>query len=221
MKPELRRRLVEAVGAGAVKDGELVVPRTAEQVAAVCRLCHESGLPVSVASGDGAQRGVVAGVLLSLRALDAITVDAAHGVLRAQAGAKLAAVAAAAGRAGTALAATADGSAERLGSALAVGSLPRRAVLSLELVLSDGTRVRTGSELPKDVTGYDLTALVLGSRGAMAVIVEASLRLAPHSALPGGLRANFPLARGREGELTHRLRRAFDPLGRLRPDLER
>jgi len=218
MKAELRSGLVDALGQAAVGDGDMVSPSTPEAVVAVCQLCHEYRVPITVASGDGGQRGVVAGILISLRGLDAVSLDAERGVLRAGAGATLTAVRTAATRAGMALAAPVDGPGERLGSVVALGSLPRRAVLSLDLVSSAGVRVRTGSELGKDVTGYDLTALVLGSHGALAVVIGASLRLVPAAAAA----SSFPLARGgREGTITGLLRRAFDPAGQLRPDLER
>ncbi|GAC1345367.1 MAG: hypothetical protein NVSMB29_19550 [Candidatus Dormibacteria bacterium] len=222
MKAELRRLLVDALGREAVGDGDLVVPATPEAVVAACQLCHQRRVPITVASGTGEQRGVVAGILVSLSALDAIAVDERRAVVRAQAGATLSAIRAAAARTGLLLAAPVDHPGERLGSALALGALPRRVVLALDLVLAGGARVRTGSDLGKDVTGYDLTALVLGSRGALGVVLGASLRLVPEGTAPAGGGSAYPVAHGgREGALTMALRRAFDPAGQLRPDLER
>jgi D-lactate dehydrogenase (cytochrome) len=52
-------------------------------------------------------------------------------------------------------------------------------VLSLECVLADGTLVRTASRARKSSAGFDLTSLVTGSEGTLAVVTEATLRLQP------------------------------------------
>ncbi|MCP4201358.1 MAG: FAD-binding oxidoreductase [bacterium] len=53
----------------------------------------------------------------------------------------------------------------------------RKWVLGLEAVLADGTVLRTGSDARKDVAGYNLTQLLVGSEGTLAVITAAVLRL--------------------------------------------
>jgi glycolate oxidase len=52
-------------------------------------------------------------------------------------------------------------------------------VLGLEAVLPNGSIIRTGGKLAKDVAGYDLTKLLIGSEGTLAVITEAILKLIP------------------------------------------
>jgi len=55
-------------------------------------------------------------------------------------------------------------------------------VLGLEVVLADGSVIRTGGRLVKDTAGYSLTHLIVGSQGTLGIITEATLRLRP---LPG------------------------------------
>lgn len=59
----------------------------------------------------------------------------------------------------------------------------REAVLGLKVVLPDGRLISMGHRTVKGVTGYDLTALMIGSEGTLGVIVEATLKLRP---LPRG-----------------------------------
>jgi glycolate oxidase len=52
-------------------------------------------------------------------------------------------------------------------------------VIGLEAVLPNGEVIKTGGKLAKDVAGYDLTSLLVGSEGTLAVITEAILKLIP------------------------------------------
>jgi len=55
----------------------------------------------------------------------------------------------------------------------------RNYVLGLEAVLPTGEIIRTGGRLWKDVAGYDLTRLLTGSEGTLAVITEVTVALLP------------------------------------------
>jgi glycolate oxidase len=52
-------------------------------------------------------------------------------------------------------------------------------VLGLEAVLPTGEIVRTGSKAVKNVVGYDLTQLLVGSEGTLAILTQIILRLVP------------------------------------------
>ncbi|KYG35085.1 glycolate oxidase subunit GlcD [Alkalihalobacillus trypoxylicola] len=52
-------------------------------------------------------------------------------------------------------------------------------VLGLEMVLPNGEIIKTGGKLAKDVAGYDLTRLFVGSEGTLGIVTEAILKLIP------------------------------------------
>ncbi|MBF0444736.1 MAG: FAD-binding protein [Magnetococcales bacterium] len=52
-------------------------------------------------------------------------------------------------------------------------------VLGLQAVLADGTVINTGGRTSKGVVGYDMTRLLIGSEGTLAVVTQATLKLAP------------------------------------------
>ncbi len=56
---------------------------------------------------------------------------------------------------------------------------PRDATIGIKVVTADGRLVKAGGKVVKNVAGYDLCKLYVGSLGTLAVIVEASFRLVP------------------------------------------
>ena len=76
----------------------------------------------------------------------------------------------------------------------------RHQVLGLEAVLATGEVIRTGGKFVKATTGYDLTQLIIGSEGTLALVTEATLKLYPRPehqahgarAVPGARRRDAP-----------------------------
>ena len=68
----------------------------------------------------------------------------------------------------------------------------RDSVLGLEVVLADGSVMRTGGKNVKDVAGYALTHLMVGSQGTLGLITEATLRLRPAPPPKATMLAFFP-----------------------------
>lgn len=65
-------------------------------------------------------------------------------------------------------------------------------VLGLTAVLPSGEIIKTGGKLFKDVTGYDLTRLIVGSEGTLCVITEIILKLLPLPTCRTLLQIPFP-----------------------------
>ena len=169
-------------------------PATREEVAEALKAAAREGLTVVPwGGGAGLAREAVPpryDLALDLGALDRIveydpedlTLTAECGVtietLRATVearGQELPLEAARASRAtlGGALAANTSGARRlRFGS-------PRDRILGARFALADGTLARTGGRVVKNVAGYGIHRLLCGSRGGLAAILEASLKLQP------------------------------------------
>lgn len=68
---------------------------------------------------------------------------------------------------------------------------PRENTLALRAVTGQGTEIRTGVLTTKGVVGYDLTRLLLGSEGTLALITEATLKLTPSPQAKRTMRAVY------------------------------
>jgi D-lactate dehydrogenase (quinone) len=68
---------------------------------------------------------------------------------------------------------------------------PRDNVLGLRIVTGSGEELRTGVYTSKGVMGYDLTRLIIGSEGTLAIVTEATLRLTPKPETLRTLRAVY------------------------------
>jgi glycolate oxidase len=170
----------------------VVLPRTVEQVQAALRIAHERRLPVVARGGgsglSGGALAVCGGIVLGLERLNRIReIDERDLVAEVESGVVLADLQTRVESLGL-LYPPDPASRESclLGGNLAEDSAgprscrhgtTRKWVLGLECVLADGTLLSTGSRCRKDATGYDLTQLLVGSEGTLAVITAATLRL--------------------------------------------
>ncbi|MGA7982081.1 MAG: FAD-linked oxidase C-terminal domain-containing protein [Chromatiaceae bacterium] len=68
---------------------------------------------------------------------------------------------------------------------------PRENTLGLRAVTGKGEPIRTGVSTTKGVVGYDLTRLIIGSEGTLALITEATLKLTPLPEAKRTLRATY------------------------------
>ena len=180
----------------------VAAPGTAEEVAAILRLCSETGTPVipygggtRLVGGQLAEEGA-APLILSLERMRAIrSFDVEAGTMTVEAGVILQEIHATAEAQGWIFPLTlaSQGSA-RLGGLLATNAggvnvlrygNARDLVLGVEAVLADGTVINTLSPLRKNNMGYDLRHLLIGSEGTLGVITAASLRLFPKPARQG------------------------------------
>jgi glycolate oxidase len=197
-------------GTDALKRGSpadlVVVPATTAEVAAIARLCDETGVPlVPRGAGTGYTGGAVpvrGGVVLSLERFTRILdVDPRNLLAVVQPGVITGALQDAVEAVGlfyppdpASLRECSIGGnvAECAGGprAFKYGNT-RRYVLGLEAVLADGTVIRTGGKTVKNVVGYDLTQLLVGSEGTLAIVTEITLRLVPLPPARAALRATF------------------------------
>lgn len=170
------------------------LPRSTREVQAVLRIASRFGVAVVPrGAGTGLSGGalpVLGGLVVSLERMNAIRgLDRRNGTIEVEAGVVTAAIDAAAAAAGLFYPPDpASRESCQIGGNLAEDSAgprsckygtTRRFVLGLEAVLADGSLLRTGGANRKDVAGYNLTQLLVGSEGTLAVITAATLRLVP------------------------------------------
>jgi glycolate oxidase len=181
----------------------IVNARNIEDVQTTMRIAHEHGIPVVPrGAGTGLAGGSIAGageIVLSTLAMNRIlevNVDdelavVQPGILNDELNAALAARGLwfAPDPASKAISTIGGNIATNAGGLLcAKYGVTRESVLGLKIVLADGRLMSLGHRTVKGVTGYDLTALLIGSEGTLGIIVEATLKL---RALPVGDKATI------------------------------
>lgn len=183
----------------------VVRPRSTAEVAGVMRWATRHGVPVvprgAGTSLSGGSRGVAGAVTLSLERMRAVTVDPRLRVAVAQPGALNTDVKAAAAHHGLwyppdpssfEICSIGGNVATNAGGLCCVKyGVTRDFVLALEVVLVDGTTVRLGRPLIKNVAGLSLRELFIGSEGSLGIVTEVTVRLLPAPRVPSTLVATF------------------------------
>ncbi|OBS09087.1 FAD-binding oxidoreductase [Acidihalobacter prosperus] len=181
-------------------------PREHDQVVSLVRLCNEHRVAITPRGrGTGTTGATVptqGGLVLSLERMDRVLrVDPDNRVLVAQPGVTNLAIQQAAGAHGFFWPPDPTSAAVcTLGGNLAYNSAgpravkygtPRENTLGLRAVTGAGESIRTGVMTTKGVVGYDLTRLIIGSEGTLAIITEAVLKLTPKPAARRTLQAIY------------------------------
>jgi glycolate oxidase len=196
----------EALGVTPVTPAAVVRPGTAEQVAEVLRVAGEHGVPVTArGSGTGLSGAAVPrpdGIVLSCERMAAILeVDLDNHVAVVQPGVTLTQLDEAVAGHGLTYPVYPGELSGSLGGNVATNAggmravrygVTRTQVLGLQAALPTGELIRTGGKLAKSSTGYDLTQLIIGSEGTLAVVTEATLRLYPRPPHQATVLAPFP-----------------------------
>jgi glycolate oxidase len=171
-----------------------VLPRTAEQIQALMRIASEHRIPVTPrAGGTGLSGGalpVLGGILLSCHRMNQILeVDRENLIGVVEPGVITQVFQEEVEKVGLFYppdpasrgSCTLGGNvAENAGGPRAVKyGVTKDFVMGLEAVLPDGRLIETGGKLYKDVSGYNLTQLLVGSEGTLAIITKIALKLIP------------------------------------------
>ncbi len=174
--------------------GAVALPTETAQVAELMRICTERGVPVvprGAGTGlSGGAVGIEGGLTIAFTAMDKVLeVDEANLVAVVQPGiinARFKAVVAEHGLfyppdpASYEMCSIGGNLGTNAGGLCCVKyGQTRDWVLGLEVVMADGRVVRLGGKNVKDVAGYALTQLIVGSQGTLAIVTEATLRLRP------------------------------------------
>jgi D-lactate dehydrogenase (cytochrome) len=183
----------------------VLYPMSTAEVAAVLAVADERRLPVTPFGAGSSLEGhvipVAGGISLDLTRMDRILrIEPENLIATVQAGVTRSALERAAAAHGLFFPVDpgADATLGGMAATNAAGTTTvrygkmRANVLALEAVLPGGKVIHTGARAPKTSAGYDLTGLLVGSEGTLAVITELTVRLHGIAEHAVALRMSFP-----------------------------
>lgn len=183
----------ECLTVPAVAPSVVVRPETTAEVADVLRYADSEGIPVTArGSGTGLSGAATPGdtsILVSFERMNKVLeIDTDNHVAVVQPGVRLNELDELTRAQGLVYPVYPGEYSASLGGNIATNAggmravkygVTRHQVLGLELVLPGGEVMRTGGKIVKASTGYDLTQLVIGSEGTLALVTEATIKLYP------------------------------------------
>ena len=195
----------ETLKAQPVQPAVVVLPSTTAQVAGAVELAAASGMAVTArGAGTGLSGACIplpGGMVVSFERMSALLeIDDAGHVAIVQPGLTLAQLDAETAKHGLVYPVFPGTNAASLGGNVATNAgrmravkygVTRHQVLGVEAVTGTGEVIRTGGRFVKNTTGYDLTQLIIGSEGTLALVTEATLRLHPRMAHTASILAPF------------------------------
>lgn len=195
----------ETLRAVPVRPVAVVLPSSTAEVSAVVRVAAELGVPVTArGAGTGLSGACIPsqdGLVVSFERMRAVVeIDAGTHVAVVQPGVTLAELDEATAAHGLVYPVFPGTNAASLGGNIATNAggmravkygVTRHQVLGVEAVLGTGEVVRSGGRFVKNTTGYDLTQLLVGSEGTLALVTEATLRLHPRLSETASVLAPF------------------------------
>ncbi len=195
----------EALSATPHRPDAVVRPRSTADVVAVVELANELNVPVTArGSGTGLSGACIpraGGITLSFEHMATIVeIDTDNHMAVVQPGVTLEQLEAATREHGLVYPVFPGENSASLGGNVATNAggmravkygVTRHQVLGVEAVLGTGEVIRSGGKFVKATSGYDLTQLILGSEGTLAIVTEATLRLYPRLAHAATLLAPY------------------------------
>ncbi len=180
-------------GVGGITSTQAICPADAREAAGAVMWANRNGVPfIPWGLGRHQNEGLLPETLslvVDTRSLNSIEINQANLSLKAGAGLQLSQVDEALLSYGLRLPLVpAEGNGSTVGGSLALDRVgPRgygfgsfkRWTLGLEVVTPTGQVVRTGGQTMKNVAGYDLTKLFVGSRGTLGIITGATFKVIP------------------------------------------
>jgi FAD/FMN-containing dehydrogenase len=175
----LRRQLSSAVGASGMDSDMVVHPANLAQLREALTACIAAGASVAP---RGSPRAATASVVIDADRLDAILLDPSTLLLHAGAAATWSVIREAATARRLAVSGLPNVRSERVGESVARGEIAHRTLAGVDLLTNGGELISAGGRTLKDVVGYDLAGLSLGSGQRLGTILAVTVRLDPAGA---------------------------------------